>query len=97
MSQNGYDILGLGNAIVDIIAQTPDAFIEANGLVKGAMTLIEEAPAEAPAAEEAPAEEPAAEDQAEPETEPAQEDDNEVDASAQDQSDTADENPTKED
>jgi sugar/nucleoside kinase (ribokinase family) len=47
MSQNGYDILGLGNAIVDIIAQTPDAFIEANGLVKGAMTLIEEGPAEA--------------------------------------------------
>ena len=47
MSQGRYDILGLGNAIVDILAHTPEAFIEANGLTKGAMALIEEGPAEA--------------------------------------------------
>lgn len=41
-----YDILGLGNAIVDIIAQTSEDFIEANGLIKGAMALIDEHPAE---------------------------------------------------
>lgn len=37
-----YDILGLGNAIVDIIAQTPDALLAEHELVKGSMTLIGE-------------------------------------------------------
>ncbi len=41
-----YDILGLGNAIVDIIARTPDAFLADHALTKGTMALIEEAPAE---------------------------------------------------
>ena len=41
-----YDILGLGNAIVDIIARTPDAFLAQHALTKGAMALIEEGPAE---------------------------------------------------
>jgi sugar/nucleoside kinase (ribokinase family) len=41
-----YDILGLGNAIVDVIAQTPDAFLDHHRLTKGAMSLIDEAPAE---------------------------------------------------
>ena len=27
MSQSRYHVLGLGNAIVDVIAQTPDAFV----------------------------------------------------------------------
>lgn len=47
MSQARYDILGLGNAIVDIIAQTPESFLTDHRLAKGAMTLIDEAPAEA--------------------------------------------------
>ena len=42
-----YDILALGNAIVDVIAQTPDAFLDRHRLTKGAMALIDEAPAEA--------------------------------------------------
>ena len=46
MSQANYDILGLGNAIVDVIAQTPDAFLARYDLTKGAMALIDEAPAE---------------------------------------------------
>ena len=40
------DILALGNAIVDVIAQTPADFIATHKLTKGAMTLIDEAPAE---------------------------------------------------
>ena len=47
MNESRYDILGLGNAIVDIIAQAPDSFLEQHKLVKGAMTLIDESPAEA--------------------------------------------------
>ncbi len=47
MPQSRYHILGLGNAIVDILAQTPDAFVAAHGLTKGAMTLTEEGAAEA--------------------------------------------------
>ncbi len=42
-----YDILGIGNAIVDIIARTPDAFLADHALTKGTMALIAEAPAEA--------------------------------------------------
>ncbi len=42
-----YDILGIGNAIVDVIAQAPDGFLVEHGLHKGTMTLIAEAPAEA--------------------------------------------------
>jgi sugar/nucleoside kinase (ribokinase family) len=41
-----YDILGIGNAIVDVIAPCDDDFLVANGLHKGAMQLIDEARAE---------------------------------------------------
>lgn len=41
-----YDVLGLGNAIVDVIAQTDDAFLIANALHKGSMRLIDEPEAE---------------------------------------------------
>ena len=34
-------VVGIGNAIVDVISTEEHAFIEANGLVKGAMTLID--------------------------------------------------------
>ena len=42
-----YDILGLGNAIVDVISQVQDDFLVTHKLAKGTMTLIEEASAEA--------------------------------------------------
>jgi sugar/nucleoside kinase (ribokinase family) len=36
-----YDVVGIGNALVDVIAHHDDTFIHAHGLVKGSMTLIE--------------------------------------------------------
>lgn len=36
-----YDVTGIGNAIVDVIAHADDAFLAANGVEKGAMTLID--------------------------------------------------------
>ena len=36
-----YDVLGVGNAIVDVIANVEDQFLEENGLTKGAMALID--------------------------------------------------------
>ncbi|MBX6326969.1 MAG: adenosine kinase [Pseudolabrys sp.] len=42
-----YDVLGIGNAIVDIIARADDDFLLAQGMRKGAMTLIDEARAAA--------------------------------------------------
>jgi sugar/nucleoside kinase (ribokinase family) len=41
------DVLTLGNAIVDVLAQTDDAFLLAQGVHKGAMQLIDEVRAEA--------------------------------------------------
>ena len=42
-----YDVLALGNAIVDVLARTEDDFLLAHGLEKGAMRLISENEAEA--------------------------------------------------
>ena len=42
-----YDVLGIGNAIVDVIARAEDDFLVAQGMHKGAMTLIDEARAAA--------------------------------------------------
>lgn len=39
------DVTGIGNAIVDIIAQTDDAFLVRNAIAKGGMTLIDAAAA----------------------------------------------------
>ena len=36
-----YDVIGIGNAMVDVIAHAHDDFIDAFDLVKGAMTLVE--------------------------------------------------------
>jgi sugar/nucleoside kinase (ribokinase family) len=47
MTETRYDVLGLGNAIVDVIARTDDDFLSLHNLNKGAMTLIEESRAEA--------------------------------------------------
>jgi sugar/nucleoside kinase (ribokinase family) len=41
MSQARYDVLAIGNAIVDVISETDDAFIELEGLTKGGMQLID--------------------------------------------------------
>lgn len=39
---DGYDVVGLGNAIVDIIASVDDRFLLTHGIAKGAMTLVDE-------------------------------------------------------
>jgi adenosine kinase len=41
-----FDVLGIGNAIVDVIARTEDDFLIAQDMRKGAMQLIDEARAE---------------------------------------------------
>lgn len=41
------DVTGVGNAIVDVLANANDDFLDAQGIAKGAMTLIDEARAEA--------------------------------------------------
>ncbi len=47
MSNAKFDVLGIGNAIVDVIARADDTLLAKNGLEKGAMTLIDEARADA--------------------------------------------------
>ncbi len=46
MTSAAFDVLGIGNAIVDVITHADDAFIKTHALVKGGMTLIDEARAE---------------------------------------------------
>jgi sugar/nucleoside kinase (ribokinase family) len=41
-----FDVLGIGNAIVDVISRADDAFLGKHGLVKGSMMLIDEERAE---------------------------------------------------
>jgi sugar/nucleoside kinase (ribokinase family) len=47
MSQADYDVVAIGNAIVDVVASAEEAFLAAEGLAKGAMTLIDAPRAEA--------------------------------------------------
>jgi sugar/nucleoside kinase (ribokinase family) len=47
MAQTRYDVLGIGNAIVDVIARAEDDFLVAQGMQKGGMMLIDEARAAA--------------------------------------------------
>lgn len=42
MTETRYDVLGVGNAIVDVIARASDQFLLDNAIEKGAMTLIDE-------------------------------------------------------
>src|SRR5579863_915312 len=42
MAQYSYDVVGLGNAIVDIIASVDDRFLLNHRIAKGGMTLIDE-------------------------------------------------------
>jgi sugar/nucleoside kinase (ribokinase family) len=43
---SAFDVLGIGNAIVDVISRADDAFLSQHGLVKGSMMLIDEERAE---------------------------------------------------
>ena len=43
----GCDVIGIGNAIVDVLARAEDDFLVRHGMAKGAMALIDEARAEA--------------------------------------------------
>ena len=46
MSEKSGDVLAIGNAIVDVIADADDDFLASQGLAKGSMRLIDEAEAE---------------------------------------------------
>ena len=46
MTQTQFDVLTIGNAIVDVIATVDEAFVAREKLVKGSMNLIDEARAE---------------------------------------------------
>ena len=47
MTSAAFDVLGIGNAIVDVLSHADDAFLAKHALNKGGMTLIDEARAEA--------------------------------------------------
>jgi sugar/nucleoside kinase (ribokinase family) len=57
MSEADFDVVGIGNALVDVIAAVDDAFVEAHGYPHGAMTLVELDEAEAIYADMPPAQE----------------------------------------
>jgi sugar/nucleoside kinase (ribokinase family) len=44
---SSYDVLGIGNAIVDVISRADEAFLKTHALTKGSMMLVDEARAEA--------------------------------------------------
>jgi fructokinase len=46
MTQAALDLLGIGNAIVDVLARAEDGFLGAQGMTKGAMMLIDAEAAE---------------------------------------------------
>jgi sugar/nucleoside kinase (ribokinase family) len=41
MGETVFDVVGIGNALVDVIAETDEAFLRSQGLTKGAMTLVD--------------------------------------------------------
>src|SRR5687767_12622722 len=43
MSETELDVVGVGNAIVDVLARASDTFLLEHQLAKGGMTLIDEA------------------------------------------------------
>jgi sugar/nucleoside kinase (ribokinase family) len=42
MTSAKYDVLGIGNAIFDVLVQTDESFLTAHGMAKGGMALIDE-------------------------------------------------------
>ena len=47
MTDAKYDVLGIGNAIFDVLVQTDEGFLARHGMTKGGMALIDEARAAA--------------------------------------------------
>src|SRR5262249_6998900 len=45
MADAKYDVLGVGNAIFDVLVKTDEAFLVSHGMTKGSMALIDEAQA----------------------------------------------------
>jgi sugar/nucleoside kinase (ribokinase family) len=43
MAEAKYDVLGIGNAIFDVLVQTDEGFLASHGMTKGGMALIDEA------------------------------------------------------
>jgi sugar/nucleoside kinase (ribokinase family) len=43
MTSAKYDVLGIGNAIFDVLVQTDEGFLASHGMTKGGMALIDEA------------------------------------------------------
>src|SRR5271154_6699518 len=43
MTTAKYDVLGIGNAIFDVLVQTDEGFLAAHGMTKGGMALIDDA------------------------------------------------------
>src|SRR6201996_1669232 len=55
MTDAKYDVLGIGNAIFDVLVQTDDGFLARHNMAKGGMALIDEARAVAIYSEMGPA------------------------------------------
>ena len=47
MTETRFDVVGIGNAIVDVLAHAEDELLDQLGLIKGAMTLIDDKTADA--------------------------------------------------
>jgi sugar/nucleoside kinase (ribokinase family) len=47
MTESKYDVLGIGNALFDVLVRTDEGFLAAHGMTKGGMALIDEARAAA--------------------------------------------------
>src|ERR1700752_1004993 len=45
MADAKYDVLGVGNAIFDVLVKTDEAFLVSHGMTKGSLALIDEAQA----------------------------------------------------
>jgi adenosine kinase len=43
MAERKYDVLGIGNAIFDVLVQTDEGFLKRHGMTRGGMALIDEA------------------------------------------------------
>ena len=55
MAETRFDVVGIGNAIVDVLAHADDGFLAEHALAKGAMTLVDADAAERLYAHMAPA------------------------------------------
>ena len=42
MTAPRFDVVGIGNALVDVLVHADEAFLERQGMAKGTMTLIDD-------------------------------------------------------